>query len=125
MTTRKTLGEHIRGERARRKLTQADLAKKVGASARRVIDWELHGVVPDEPHRANLVRELGIPKELFTRKGATGPLPQKLAKIDARLQELEGRVARLYLETARGFEALGHPQHGLGDQGEDQKPQRR
>lgn len=49
--------------------------------------------------------------------------PSRLdSRARTRLRELEVMVAELYLETARGFEALGHRQHGLGGREEDQEP---
>lgn len=61
------------------------------------------------------LEELGAPEE----QPAIGVLP-----VGARLEALEALVARLYAETARGFEHLGHRQHGLGDQEESRNPGR-
>lgn len=58
------------------------------------------------------VADLGAPLE--TRE-APPPLSDRLATLEA-------RVDRLYVETTRGFEALGHLQHGLVEQEEDQEP---
>lgn len=114
-----TLPLHKRIEWLRKKTGSHDkLAALLGTTRQTVIGWE-KGAQPGARYRAKLATVSGFPAETFQRSAAEREV---WALTESRLQALEARVDRLYVETARGFEALGHQQHGLGAREEDQEP---
>lgn len=95
------------------------LALRLGTKRQTVIGWE-KGRQPNTHYQAALAEVSGFPAYAFKRSAAEREV---WALTESRLQALEARLDRVVEETARGFEALGHQQHGLGGQEEDQEPQ--
>lgn len=110
---------HKRIEWLRKKAGSHDkLAVKLGTTRQTVIGWE-KGKQPNASYRKKLAVLSKFPADSFLRSGVEREV---WALTENRLLELEALVARLYVEAARGFEALGYPQHGLGDPGAKQSP---
>ena len=114
-----TLPLFKRIEYLRRKAGSHDkFAVQLGTSRQTVIGWE-HGAQPGKVYRERLAEISGLSAEKFLQHEAEREV---WALTETRLKGLEARVERLTVETARGFEELGHPQHGLGGQEEGQEP---
>lgn len=94
------------------------LAAKLGTTRQTVIGWE-KGAQPNRDYRAKLAAVSGFPAETFQRSAAEREV---WALTERRLLALEARLDVAIAATARGFELLGHPQHGLGGQEEDREP---
>lgn len=58
-------------------LTQAQLAKKLGASRRSVAAWELYGVVPLPIYRQKLARIFKVPESAFEFESASEGEPMR------------------------------------------------
>lgn len=97
-----TLGEELQAARLRKKLTQDELAKKVGISGGRwtVRRWEKDVHLPEPEHRRALVRILSLPAGFFD---AAESRPAE-ARLSHRVDALEKAVARI---ERRLFDAAG------------------
>ena len=105
-----TLPLHKRIEWLRKKTGSHDkLAARLGTTRQTVIGWE-KGAQPNKHYRGKLAGVSGYPTEAFRRSAAEREV---WALTETHLKALEARLDRLYAETARGFELLGHQQHGL------------
>ena len=56
----KTFGEQLRKQRLDSKLTQPELAKKLGVSLGSIDKWEANRTVPPVPYHATIVTFLGF-----------------------------------------------------------------
>lgn len=56
---RKDIGQRIRAARQKKKMTQKDLAEKVGTSVSRVSDWERGARKPTDEQKDKIVQTLG------------------------------------------------------------------
>lgn len=98
------------------------LAAELGTTRQTIINWEKRNAQPSSVYRQKLADYSGLTPDDFKHSVVEQAV---WALTERRLRRLEGRVDHLFRYTARGFEALGLQQHGLGgpEADLDQEPQ--
>lgn len=91
VTTRTPLGQALKEARNQKRLSQAELAAKLGTDRLMVLRWE-KGQVPIPAYQAKLRRALGLDAAFFD--GYLQPTPTSV-RLARRLDRLEETVARI------------------------------
>lgn len=94
------LADHIQRHRARLRLSQAELAKRVGVRQATVSDWESRKAIPTPANVAAMAEAFGISAEEL-RGGGTVRVAAPAAEYRARPPELPRQLELLALEFER------------------------
>jgi len=96
-----TLGEELKAARLRKKLTQDELARKVGVRGgrRTIIRWEKDEHLPELEHRRALVRVLSLPAGFF-HDAESRPAEARLSRRVDALEKAVGRIERRLFDEA-------------------------
>lgn len=95
VTHPQTLGEQIRAARLAKKLTQDQLAAKIGADGgrRTIIRWETDVHFPDAENRAKLIETLSLPAEIFAEEErARQSVERRVAALEQAVAQIEHRL---------------------------------
>ena len=96
------MGQVIRQRRIAKKLSQEELAERLGTTRQRVISWEKDRNHPNMRYQAGLCLQLGGKPSDYA--GVMPPLP--LEKVLPRLQRVEDRLGALEEAIATVIEQL-------------------
>lgn len=106
-----TLGERIVDARERRRLTQDQLARRIGVSRSAIAQWETDRATPSTPHLISLSETLSVsPNHLLPPPGQGAPTPALPATGSFQIRNLS------VLAYANGFTLWHYKAAGAGVQ---------